>query len=93
MTKPVTTIAMMLLYEQGLWSPNDPIARNLPEFAGVKGPDGAAPDHPPDDGEADVSSHVQRAQFRRVPARRQGTPFIVVLARRPAARHAFNRAW
>jgi len=47
MTKPVTAAAMMILHDRGMWSPDDPIARNLPEFADVKGPDGAAPDHAP----------------------------------------------
>lgn len=47
MTKPVTAVAMMLLHEQGLWSPDDPIAKHLPEFAQVQGPGGAALDHPP----------------------------------------------
>ena len=56
MTKPVTAVAMMILHDQGLWSPDDPIARHLPEFEGVKvlsgvGADGAlqtvAADHPP----------------------------------------------
>jgi CubicO group peptidase (beta-lactamase class C family) len=47
MTKPVTAVAMMILFERGLWSPDDPIARHLPEFAGVKGPGGLAPDHAP----------------------------------------------
>jgi CubicO group peptidase (beta-lactamase class C family) len=36
MTKPVTGAAMMILHDQGLWSPDDPIAKHLPEFAGVK---------------------------------------------------------
>ena len=47
MTKPVTAVAMMILHDQGLWKPEDPIARHLPEFAQVKGPDGAAPEHAP----------------------------------------------
>ena len=47
MTKPITAVAMMILFERGLWSPDDPIAKHLPEFANVKGPDGAAPDHAP----------------------------------------------
>jgi CubicO group peptidase (beta-lactamase class C family) len=47
MTKPVTAAAMMILHDQGLWSLDDPIAKHLPEFEDVKGPDGAAPDHPP----------------------------------------------
>jgi len=47
MTKPVTAVAMMLLWDEGRWSPDDPIARHLPEFAEVRGPDGAAPAHAP----------------------------------------------
>ncbi len=47
MTKPVTAVAMMILFERGLWSPDDPIAKHLPEFAGVNGPGGVAPDHAP----------------------------------------------
>jgi CubicO group peptidase (beta-lactamase class C family) len=33
MTKPVTTVAAMMLWEQGLFQLNDPIGRYLPEFA------------------------------------------------------------
>ncbi|MFI4936409.1 MAG: serine hydrolase domain-containing protein [Caulobacterales bacterium] len=56
MTKPVTGVAMMILHDEGKWSPDDPIERHLPEFAGVKvfaGLDGAGamtledPHHPP----------------------------------------------
>ena len=36
MTKPVTGVAMMILYEQGKWLPNDPIAKYIPEFAHLK---------------------------------------------------------
>jgi CubicO group peptidase (beta-lactamase class C family) len=36
MTKPVTGAAMMLLWDEGKWSPDDEIARHLPEFAGVR---------------------------------------------------------
>jgi CubicO group peptidase (beta-lactamase class C family) len=36
MTKPVTGVAMMILYEQGKWSPTDPIAKYIPEFAHLK---------------------------------------------------------
>jgi CubicO group peptidase (beta-lactamase class C family) len=56
MTKPVTAAAMMTLWDDGRWSPYDPIARHLPEFEGVKGPDGAGPDHPPTMGE--LMSHT-----------------------------------
>ena len=47
MTKPVTAVAMMAMYDRGLWSPDDPISKHLPEFQGVKGPDGATPEHAP----------------------------------------------
>ena len=56
MTKPVTAVAMMILYDEGLWRPEDPIAKHLPEFTDVKvfaglAADGspilAAPDHAP----------------------------------------------
>jgi CubicO group peptidase (beta-lactamase class C family) len=47
MTKPVTAVAMMLLHERGLWSPDDPIAKHLPEFANLKGPRAAPPVHAP----------------------------------------------
>ncbi len=36
MTKPVTGVAMMILYEQGKWLPADPISRYIPEFAHLK---------------------------------------------------------
>ena len=36
MTKPVTGTAMMILHDEGRWSPDDPIAAHLPEFEGVK---------------------------------------------------------
>jgi CubicO group peptidase (beta-lactamase class C family) len=36
MTKPVTAVAMMLLYEEGKWQPGDPIARYIPELANLK---------------------------------------------------------
>ena len=36
MTKPVTAVAMMILYEQGKWLPTDPISKFIPEFADLK---------------------------------------------------------
>jgi CubicO group peptidase (beta-lactamase class C family) len=36
MTKPVTGVAMMILYEQGKWLPNDPISKYIPEFKNLK---------------------------------------------------------
>jgi CubicO group peptidase (beta-lactamase class C family) len=36
MTKPVTGVAMMILYEQGKWLPTDRIAKYIPEFRDLK---------------------------------------------------------
>ncbi|MGH8176737.1 MAG: serine hydrolase domain-containing protein [Steroidobacter sp.] len=36
MTKPVTGVAMMVLYEEGKWRPNEPIAKYIPEFKDLK---------------------------------------------------------
>jgi CubicO group peptidase (beta-lactamase class C family) len=36
MTKPVTAVAMMILWDEGLWRPEDPIDKHLPEFAGAR---------------------------------------------------------
>src|SRR5687768_17093853 len=65
MTKPVTGVAMMMLYEDGKWKPSDPIAKHIPEFANLKvfagtGADGQptfeAPKHAPTVGE--LMSHT-----------------------------------
>ena len=36
MTKPVTGVAMMMLYEDGKWQINDPVSRYIPEFGHLK---------------------------------------------------------
>jgi CubicO group peptidase (beta-lactamase class C family) len=36
MTKPITAVAMMILYEQGKWLPSDPISKFIPGFAHLK---------------------------------------------------------
>jgi CubicO group peptidase (beta-lactamase class C family) len=36
MTKVVTGVAMMILYEEGKWHPADPISKYIPEFAHLK---------------------------------------------------------
>jgi CubicO group peptidase (beta-lactamase class C family) len=36
MTKPITGLAMMMLYEEGKWKPSDPIAWYIPEFKDLK---------------------------------------------------------
>ncbi len=56
MTKPITGVAMMILYEEGKWLPSDPVSKYIPEFAHLKvlkGVDAEGkmilvdPDHPP----------------------------------------------
>jgi CubicO group peptidase (beta-lactamase class C family) len=36
MTKPITGVAMMMLFEEGKWQLDDPVAKYIPEFAGLK---------------------------------------------------------
>ena len=35
MSKPLTAVGMMLLYEEGKWSLDDPVSRHLPEFRDI----------------------------------------------------------
>src|SRR5262245_30176977 len=65
MTKPITGVAMMMLYEEGKWKPSDPIAKYIPEFKDLKvfagldadgKPTFAAPNHAPTMGE--LMSHT-----------------------------------
>lgn len=44
MTKPITGVAMMILFEEGRWALDDPITKFLPEFAGQKVFAGLNPD-------------------------------------------------
>ena len=36
MTKPITGVAMMMLFEQGKWQLNDPVSKYIPEFTDLK---------------------------------------------------------
>jgi CubicO group peptidase (beta-lactamase class C family) len=47
MTKPVTGVAMMMLYEEGKWQINDPVSRYIPEFRNLKVYVGKNPDGTP----------------------------------------------
>jgi len=45
MTKPITGVALMMLYEEGKWRLSDPVSKHIPAFADLKvhvgdGPDG-----------------------------------------------------
>ena len=55
MSKPITGVAMMMLFEDGKWQLNDPVSKHIPEFANLKvakvNPQSGAvtqvaPDHP-----------------------------------------------
>jgi CubicO group peptidase (beta-lactamase class C family) len=51
MTKPVTGVAMMILFEQGKWHFDDPVTRFIPEFKDLRvfksvGPDGTLATEP-----------------------------------------------
>jgi len=47
MSKPITGVAMMMLFEEGKWQLNDPVAKHIPEFAGLKVYSGADADGKP----------------------------------------------
>jgi CubicO group peptidase (beta-lactamase class C family) len=60
MTKPIVGVAMMILYEEGKWLPDDPLSKHIPELANLKvfagldakgQPIFEAPAHPPTVGE------------------------------------------
>ena len=36
MTKPIIGVAMMMLWEEGRWTLDDPVAKHIPQFAGLK---------------------------------------------------------
>ena len=36
MTKPITGVAMMMLFEEGKWQLNDPVSKHIPEFTNLK---------------------------------------------------------
>ncbi len=68
MTKPIVGVAMMMLWEQGKWTLDDPVAKHIPEFAGLKvaTPSGEVPQrHPDDDAPAD-EPHGRLRRNRRV---------------------------
>jgi CubicO group peptidase (beta-lactamase class C family) len=46
MTKPITSVAAMMLYEQGLLSLTDPVSRFIPAFDGMRVYAGGSPDRP-----------------------------------------------
>ena len=60
MTKPITGVAMMQLYEQGKWKLTDPVSKFIPEFAGlkVKAADGSLVDQKTPMTIAQVMSHT-----------------------------------
>src|SRR5262249_44391482 len=47
MTKPITGVAMMMLYEEGKWRLNDPVSPYIPEFSKLNVATGENPDGSP----------------------------------------------
>ena len=49
MTKPIVGVAMMMLWEEGKWTLDDPVAKHIPELAGLKvaTPNGEVPQATP----------------------------------------------
>ena len=47
MTKAVTAVAMMILWDEGRWTLDDPVALHLPELADLKLVDGSRPQRQP----------------------------------------------
>ena len=45
MTKPIVGVAMMMLWEEGKWTLDDPVSKHIPQFAGlkIKTPNGEVP--------------------------------------------------
>ena len=71
MTKPVTGVAMLMLYEEGKWRLEDPVSRFIPEFAKLKVWVGENPDGTPKVEDArrsmtmrELMTHYRRAGLR-----------------------------
>jgi CubicO group peptidase (beta-lactamase class C family) len=47
MTKPITGVAMMILFEEGKWKLDDPITKYVPEFSKLKAVKSVNPDGTP----------------------------------------------
>jgi CubicO group peptidase (beta-lactamase class C family) len=49
MTKPIVGVAMMMLWEQGKWTLDEPVAKHIPECGGLKvaTPSGEVPQSTP----------------------------------------------
>ena len=73
MTKPITGAAMMMLWEEGKWALDDPVAKHIPAFADLKvrrKDGGPVPQAKPDDHGAADEPHRRLWPRRRI--RRQG---------------------
>ena len=96
MTKPITSVATMMLYEEGRFELTDPVSKLIPAFKDVRvftgrqrpaarhGPGDRAGAHPP-------PAHAHLGAHLRVPPEPSGgrhVPGGGLRARRPARRHA-----
>src|ERR1700744_4078983 len=60
MTKPLTGVGMMILFEQGKWRLDDPVTRYVPEFKNLRVMTGVAAD-----------GHIMTEDMKRAPTMRQ----------------------
>ncbi len=60
MTKPLTGVGMMILFEQGKWRLDDPVTRYVPEFKDLRVMTGVAPD-----------GHIMTEDMKRPPTMRE----------------------
>ena len=84
MTKPVTGVAMSICHDEGYWPPDDPIAKHLPAFEGVRVFDGAGRgrlaedragrDHAPTHARADDPHRGPQLRLRSQRSARQALP-------------------
>ena len=80
MTKPVTAVAAMICYEEGLFDLNDPVSNLIPSFAGPQVLTGGSPEAP----ETEPSGEPVRNLASAHPHRR---PDLFLERPEPAARH------
>ena len=82
MTKPITSVAVLMLMEEGALTLDDPVARHLPGFAGQRLQDGRAPSRPLT--LRHLLTHTSGLDASRAPADPQAAPDLATFAQRVA---------
>jgi CubicO group peptidase (beta-lactamase class C family) len=83
MTKPIASVAVLMLMEEGALTLDDPVARHLPEFASLRLKDGAVPARPLT--LRHLLTHTSGLDTAGAPADPQAAPELATFARRVAA--------